>query len=68
MGTVGEAEGGTNGESSVNKHTLPCVKRLTSGKLLYSTGSSAQYAVMTYRVGWGWKEGLRGRGYMYAYS
>ena len=28
-------------------HTLPCVKQIASGRLLYSTGNSAQCSVMT---------------------
>ena len=30
-----------------NKHTLPCVKWIAGWKLLYKTGSSALYSVMT---------------------
>ena len=32
-------------------HTLPCVKQLASGKLLYSTGSSAWCSMVT-QMGW----------------
>ena len=34
-------------------YTLPCVKYIASGKLLYSTGSSAWWSVMTQRGGAG---------------
>ena len=44
--TEGEREGGTNWESSSNIYTLPCVKWTAGGKLLHSTGSSAQCSVM----------------------
>ena len=49
-------------------YTLPCAKQITSRKVLYSTRSSAQCSVMTYREGmeyWG-EGGSRGRKYMYA--
>ena len=39
MDTVGEGEGGANGESSIESYTLPYVK-LDSGNLLYNAGSS----------------------------
>ena len=51
--TVGEGEGGTNGQSSAEIHTLPCVKHITSRKLLYSPGSSTRCSVMTRGVGRG---------------
>ena len=38
--TVGEEEGGTNGESSTETYMLPYVKQRASGNLLYDTGSS----------------------------
>ena len=47
-----------NGDSSIDIYTQPCVKCIDSGKLLKSTGNSAQC---------GWKGGSRGRGYMYTY-
>ena len=31
-----------NGESGIDIYTLSCVKQITSGNLLYNTGSSAQ--------------------------
>ena len=41
MNIAGDGEGGTNRESIIDINTLPCVKYIDSGKLLYSTGSSA---------------------------
>ena len=38
--TVGEEEGGTNGESNTETYMLPYVKQRASGNLLYETGSS----------------------------
>ena len=40
MDTVGEGVGETNGESSIETHTLPYIKRIASGNLLSDTGSS----------------------------
>ena len=40
MDTEGEGESGTNGGSSVETCTLPYVKWIASGNLLYSAGSS----------------------------
>ena len=37
---VGVEESGKNWKSSTDIYTLPCVKQIASGKLLYSTGSS----------------------------
>ena len=45
--TAGEGGGGTNWEIRIDIYTLPCVKLIASGNLLYSTGSSAQCSVMT---------------------
>ena len=42
-----------NWEAETHIYTLPCVKQIASGKLLYSTGSSAQCSVMTQRGGEG---------------
>ena len=42
----GKGDGGTSRESRINTHTLPHVKQVTSGKLPYSTGSSAQHSAM----------------------
>ena len=45
--TVGEGVGGMNWEIRIDILTLPCVKQIASGNLLYSTGSSAWCSVMT---------------------
>ena len=42
-------EGGMNWEIRFDINTLPCVKQIASGNLLYSTGSSAQCFVTTQR-------------------
>ena len=64
-----EGEGGMNWEVRIDIYTLPCVKSIVSGNLLYSTGSSTQCSVMTHMGGMGgWEGGPRGRGYMYTYS
>ena len=55
---LGEREGGTNWEIKIDIYTLPCVKQVASGNLLYSTGSSAQCSVMTQMGGMG--GGVRG--------
>ena len=43
---AGEGEWGTNLESSIEIYSLPCVKWIASGKLLYKTGR-ASCSVMT---------------------
>ena len=56
-------------ERSIDMDTLPCVKQRATGKLLYSTESSARCSVMTQKGGMrGHEGGSRGRGYMYTYS
>ena len=40
--TVGEDEGGTNGESGIETYTLPFVKQTASGNFLYDAGSSTR--------------------------
>ena len=45
--TIGEGDGGASWESGVDVCTLPCVRQLTSGRLLSSTGNSARCSVMT---------------------
>ena len=37
-----------NWEIGIDTYTLPCVKWIASGNLLYSTGSYIQYLVITY--------------------
>ena len=49
--TVREGEGGMNWEIRIDIYTLPCVKEIASGNLLYSTGSSALWRPRW--VGWG---------------
>ena len=51
MDTAGEEESGTKCESSIDIYTRLCVKQIASGKLLYSTGSSARFPG---GVEWGW--------------
>ena len=41
MDIVRKGEDGTNWESDIDMYTIPCVKQIASGKLLYSPGSSA---------------------------
>ena len=56
--TVGEAEGGMNWESSMETHTLPCVKEIASENLLCKTGSST-WCPVTPLKRWG-RERMRG--------
>ena len=49
----GKEEVGTNWESSTDVYTLPGIKQITGGRLVYSTGHSAQCSVMTWRGGIG---------------
>ena len=53
MDTVGEGEGGMNGESNMETYTLPYVKLTASGTLLCDAGSLAWYSVMASRAGLG---------------
>ena len=39
---------GMNWETGIDGYTLLCVKQITSKSLLYGTGNSAQYCLMTY--------------------
>ena len=64
-----EGEGGTNWETRINLYTLPYVKKIANGNLLYSPKSSAQSSVMTWwggtqAVGWGGEREVRERGDM----
>ena len=64
-----EGEGRANSKSNTDIYTLPCVKQLASGKLLYNTASSARYSVMTSRGGMGEVGGrIKREGIMYSYS
>ena len=64
-GHSGGRRGGMNWVIGIDIYTLPCVKQIASGKLLYSTGNSARCSAVTLR---GWEGGPRGRGHMYTYS
>ena len=48
---VGEGEGEINSESSTDTYTLPSVKYIASGELLYRPGSSTWCSVITQRSG-----------------
>ena len=48
MVTRGERGVMTNWEIRINRYTLLYVKQVTNKDLLYSTGNSTQYSVMTY--------------------
>ena len=64
---TGEGEEGTEWESSADIYPLPRIRWTASGKLLYSTGSSALCSVTTPRgLRWGveWEGSSRGRRYM----
>ena len=66
---ISQGEGRTNQESNIDAQTLSRIKQIPSGKLLYSTGSSAQHSVMTWRGGVeGWEGSPRGKRYMYTKS
>ena len=63
-------KGGKNGESSMETYTLPYVKQIASGDLLYDSGSSDQYSVTTWRGGMGerWEGASGGQGHGYTYG
>ena len=50
---MGEGEGGMSWERSIDIYPPPCVAWIASGKLLYSTGSSARCSVGTQMGGTG---------------
>ena len=60
-----EGEGGTNWESWIDIYILQCIKELASGKLLCSSGCSAQCSLMS---GMGDVGGRRKRESIYVYS
>ena len=66
MDVMGECEGGMNWEIQVGIYILPCVKKITNGKLLYSTGSSLVLCgdLDGLDGGWCWEGGPRGREYI----
>ena len=45
----GKWQGGINWEIGIDIYTLLYIKQITNKNLLYSTGNSTQYSVMTYR-------------------
>ena len=47
MDTVGEGEGEVNRENTMEIYTLPYIKQITSGNLLYDARSSNQCSMMT---------------------
>ena len=44
----GEMRGGINYKFGINIYTLLYIKQITKKDLLYSTGNSTQYSVITY--------------------
>ena len=64
-----KGEDGTDWEIRTDIYTLPCVKQITNGNLLNSTGSSAPCSMVILRCGMaGWEGGPRWRGCIYTYS
>ena len=52
-------------KSSIDIYIIPCIKLIASGKVLYSTGSSAECSVMTSMGEMGeWGGSPRGKGPM----
>ena len=49
MFTRGERRGGIRWEIGIDRYTLQYIKYITIKDLLYSTGNSTHYSVMTYR-------------------
>ena len=49
VNTLEKGEGGTKWESSIEIYTLPYVKQIAIGRLVYNIGSSAQCSVITWR-------------------
>ena len=70
MGTTGEGEGGTNWEIRIDIYILLCVEQITSRKLLYSPGSSAQCSEVIYMDWMGVRQegGSGEKGYIYTCS
>ena len=52
------------------KLTLPYVKQIVNGNLLYGSGNSNRALYQPRQVGWGekWEGGSKERGYMYTYG
>ena len=47
MDTVNEEEGGMNKESNIETYTLPCVKQVADGRLLYDSRAQSRCSVTT---------------------
>ena len=62
-----EEEREMNGESSMEAYTLPYVKYIDSGNLLYDTGNANQGSVIAQRSGKWWEVGGSGREEAYVY-
>ena len=45
--TVNEEEGGMNKESNIETYTLPCVKQVADGRLLYDSRAQTRCSVTT---------------------
>ena len=62
--------GGRKKEIVTWKVTLPYVKHIANGNLLYDSENSNQDSVTTRVVGWGgrWEGSSRGKGHMYTYG
>ena len=52
--SIGEGEGGTDGESGIDIYKLSCVKEIAGEKLLYNTGP--QPGALWWPRGVGWEE------------
>ena len=61
MVTRGERRGGINWEIGIDIYILLYIKQITNMDLLYSTGNSTQYSLMTYME----KESKKERIYVY---
>ena len=69
LDTVGGGEGGLNWKSSIETYTLPYVKQIANGKMLYKTRVQPSSLWQCREVGWGeWEGGSRGKGHMYTYG
>ena len=68
--TVGEAEGGTDGESGRETWTLPCVKWQPVGIFRMTPGTQTSVLCQPGGVGWSerWDRGSRQRGCMSPYA
>ena len=48
--TAGEGQGERNGASGTDVYTLPCIKQVASGKLLYNTGSLCKAIILQLQI------------------